>query len=60
MSKNKLTAVEKLAIVQEIENGHIGMNTAVRKFVQPIYPNEVAKSLPAVWYGRFGDSNSQS
>lgn len=32
MPKNKLTAIEKLAIVQEIESGHIGINAAVRKF----------------------------
>jgi hypothetical protein len=32
MPNNKLTDVEKLAIVQEIENRHIGINAAVRKF----------------------------
>ncbi|MBW4841686.1 MAG: hypothetical protein KZY74_20055 [Paenibacillaceae bacterium] len=28
----ELTDVEKLAIVQEIEDGHIGINAVVRKF----------------------------
>ncbi|MEF2968539.1 transposase [Paenibacillus sp. M1] len=32
MPKNKLNALEKLAIVQEIENSQIGLKAAVRKF----------------------------
>ncbi|TVX91336.1 helix-turn-helix domain-containing protein [Cohnella terricola] len=32
MSKNKLNALEKLAILQEIESGHIGFREAVKKY----------------------------
>ncbi|MFC5452448.1 helix-turn-helix domain-containing protein [Paenibacillus aestuarii] len=32
MHKNKLNALEKLAILQEIESGQIGVKSAVRKY----------------------------
>ncbi|GGD60380.1 helix-turn-helix domain-containing protein [Paenibacillus nasutitermitis] len=46
MSKPKLNALEKLAILQEIESGHIGRNAAVRKY-------GFSKSTVAQWQRRY-------
>lgn len=46
MSKNKLKALEKLAIVQEIESGQIGVKAAVRKF-------GLSKTTLAKWRHRY-------
>lgn len=46
MSKSKLNAIEKLAILQEIESGHIGMKGAVRKY-------GLNKSTIAKWRRRY-------
>lgn len=46
MPENKLTALEKLSIVQEIKSGQIGMKAAVRKF-------GLSKSTITKWRHRY-------
>ncbi|MFD1184034.1 transposase [Paenibacillus timonensis] len=46
MSKKKLSTTEKLAILQEIESGHIGVKGAVRKY-------GLNKSTIAKWRRRY-------